>query len=190
MFQKAITLLVSFILVFAAAGCGNSKYNPDLSHMPKELRQKHTENIQKLQADLKSYEDGDPREAKTLVSLGFEYGSLGKYKKALKYYKKALNLEPFNYAALNNAADIYKEVGEYRVASEYYDTIYDNFAPTPQIITNIVDILLRNGRTDDAKRVVEDYAIEMKENGAPLSNEFLSSLFSNIEEAKGKVTSE
>lgn len=145
-------ILLSMAAVLLSA-CG--KYTVDTGQSPETL----AEHGEKLEAALKVLkESDDPDEIdKYEFEVAFQYQMLGKYDKALKYYKKLLAKYPNYDVVLNNMANIYEEVGELEKAEQHLFTLANGDIKNREAQRDYLRVLAKQGKTDPAKIWLEEW---------------------------------
>lgn len=147
---KIFPYLLVLSLLFTAC---SSKWNQADPNMPEELRTQH-ESI--LEEQLLILEE-DPQNEDALFEVAFRYHQLGYWKKAVHYYEEVLNVNPENWAALNNLASIYEKVEDYDQAAEYIKTLYQLDQTSIEVIKDTVRILLKAGDPVNAEHALQNF---------------------------------
>lgn len=154
-------LIIAFIAISATA-C-SSKYDVDTSYIPTEMRERQES---MLESNLQLYDTADNPvgKANAAFEVGFNYMILGENGKAIKYYQEVIETDPVHFAALNNLSSIYETAGELDMALQYTQQLYNNeaYQETPEVIRDIVRLLLANGKGAEARKVLDKYATTEK----------------------------
>ncbi len=125
--------------------------------MPKDIQ---TKNEKMLTDALTKYNaETDPaKKVKDADEVGFRYMTLGKYSDSMKYYEEILKADPKNFQALNNLAYMYETVGEKQKALTYEQKLYEANSTNPNVIMDVIRLLIANNQAKDAQGVLETYA--------------------------------
>lgn len=127
--SQKVSAIVGVLVVFLALAGGAywylsmSKASADLARW-KELAAKHPkgeELMKELEMRLQQLEDGDA--ANDIAANAYAaalMATLGDKESAVKYYEKAIRLDPTSRIALNNLANLYQEMGNWNMAEKYY----------------------------------------------------------------------
>lgn len=99
-----------------------------------------------------------PEDADARLIHASELSRMGEKGRALEEYKAVIEAEPENIAALNNAAVIAVE-SESRQGLEYARRAYELSPGRPEIIDTYGWLLLRNGRSEEAERLLKEAAV-------------------------------
>lgn len=138
----------------------DGKYDVDSSHLSDENREKQ-ETLLEEALELYKVADNPVGKANAAFNAGFHYMILGKNTKAIGYYEEVIAVDPVHYPALTNLSSIYEEAGEVDKALEYTTRLYDHDAnkTTPEVIRDMVRLLTVNGKQEEARMVLKDYAL-------------------------------
>lgn len=157
--KKSTKILITFS-VFSALfifGCSAKNYTQDISYMPKDIQAKN----EKMLTDALTKYNGETDPAKKVKDadeVGFRYMTLGKYSDSMKYYEEILKSDPTNYQALNNIAYMYETVGEKQKALTYEQKLYEAYSTNPNVILDVIRLLIANNQASDAQGVLETFA--------------------------------
>ncbi len=106
--------------------------------------QKH---IDQAEQDFHSVLEIDPNNAITLNNLGFMLADkTTRYTDALKYIRKAVDLEPMNGAYLDSLGWVYYKLGDYEPAEEYLRKAVERTATDPTVHDHLGDLYEKTGR--------------------------------------------
>lgn len=178
---KILTLCVAIILL---AGCSN-KYRVEKPELTEEQKTQYHEEIDEA---ISSLEDGSMDDATKIQHLGkiaVRYHWLGQYDSAVKYYEKIIKLDPTDFLALNNIIDLYDEIGEFQLARQYIESLYDNYKDQRNVVEDVINNLVKNKEFDNAQLVLEEFAREYSEDTEG-DLVFISSEFEYIRRMKGE----
>lgn len=152
---RSILFLTLTLLLTA---CTNYKVETVLSE------EKIQEKNQKITETLAEYEkaETDDDKIKYASEAAFEYQLIGEYGKAIKLYKEVIAYNDINFAALNNLAAMYEELGELDEATKYIDLLYSKYSTYPQVIEDVVRIYLKNKQPEGAQRILNEFAATEK----------------------------
>lgn len=183
--MKKTTITLIFALLASSPLTGCSKYTVDKPELTPEKIQQYEQAIEENQEKLKNTKITEIEKTESLQSIGISYERLGKYDDAINYYEQILKIAPTNFLALNNLAAIYEEVEEYDSAQKYIETLYQYYGKDTRtnqgVITDIIRILVKNKKFDQARQVLEDYA---RDNQSLETGPFVSDQFEYIERMK------
>ena len=179
--RKTLLSIVSILLITVSfTACGvDAKWNQPDPNLPGELVEKYELSIETQLAILEE----DPSNIDAHFEIGFNYDSLGNFKKAVESYEKVLELDPLHFPALNNMATIYETVEEYDKAAEYIKRLYESNPSDGAVLDDTVRILLKADLPDDATAALENFASLTIDNGQD-NSEFISRLFESIRNHK------
>lgn len=147
-------IALALISIMLLAGCG--KYTVDTGQSP-EILAKHGEKLEAALQTLKESVDPDEID-KYEFEVAFQYQMLGKYDKALKYYKKLLGKYPNYDVVLNNMGAIEEEVGELEKAERHLFTLANGDIKNREAQRDYLRVLVKQGKTDPAKIWLEEWA--------------------------------
>lgn len=175
-----VVSLSALTLILSACGTG---YTPDRSWMPPEQK---TSEQQKLNEAIEKYENAkdDTEKTESASSIAFRNMNLGNYDEAIKYYKIVIELDPSNFAALNNLAVMYEEMGNLDKAIKYIGELYNYYTDNAEVNSDFVRVLVSNGQFVEAQRVVDAFK---KTEKAANNQDFIKSLEESIEQGKQKA---
>lgn len=83
------------------------------------------ERYEEAEADCYASQEIDPLFTLSHLTLGKIYQVYGKYKEAIKCYKKVITLEPDNELGYWHRGDLYKKLGQYEKAIEDYKIVIE-----------------------------------------------------------------
>lgn len=119
------------------------------------------DNPQKYFSILKEMAKKYPKEKRVHSALGSFYYINRLFDKAIKKYVDAVELDPNYGVAINSLAHLYAEIGEYDVASEYFNR-YASLSPgDADPFDSMGDVYLRMGRLNEAMVKYKE-ALEVK----------------------------
>lgn len=180
--NRLIALAIISVMLLSACG----KYTVDTGQSPETLA-KHEEKLKSALQTLKESVDPDKID-KYEFEIAFQYQMLGKYDKALKYYKKLLEKYPNYDVVLNNMANIYEEVGELEKAEQHLFTLANGDIKNREAQRDYLRVLAKQGKTDPAKIWLEEwvkmYPSELKDDSFV---RFMSDQFVMIQRYKDKA---
>jgi tetratricopeptide (TPR) repeat protein len=127
----------------------------------------------------------DLEKTESAASIAFRNMNLGNYKEAIKSYKQVIESDPSNFAALNNLAVMYEEMGDIDGAIKYIGMLYNLYTDNAEVNSDFVRLLIANKQIEEASRVVEAYK---KTEKAKTNEEFIKSLEKEVEAARKKGT--
>lgn len=186
--KTTIALILTLLAGLFLAGC--TKYAVDKPELTPEKTQQYEQAIKENQEKLKNAEITEVEKTESLQSIGISYERLGQYDDAINYYEQILKIAPTNFLALNNLAAIYEEVEEFDMAKKYIEILYQYYGKdtgTNQgVTTDVIRVLVKNKEFDEAKKVLEDYAISFQslETGAFINDQF--EYIARMKEAENK----
>ena len=106
--------------------------------------QKH---LEQAEQDFHAVLELDPNNAITLNNLGFMLADkTTRYTDALKYIRKAVDLEPMNGAYLDSLGWVYYKLGDYEPAEEYLRKAVERTATDPTVHDHLGDLYEKTGR--------------------------------------------
>lgn len=124
-----------------------------------------------MEKDLRLILRDHPDDVASLNALGYTLANkTQRLKEAESYIKKALALQPDMAVVMDSYGWLLFKQGKYTAAYDYLSKAYEKQAE-PEIAGHLVEVLLRLGRTDEAKKVFEkalantpkdDYLLEVK----------------------------
>jgi len=181
--RKYFIVATAFLLI-ALTACG--KYTVD-NGMPEKLRQEHETLLADMLEKLKTAPTEEEKNKYTF-EVGFQYQALGRYGKAIPYYKDLLAKDKLHYTALNNLASIYEEVGEFEKAEFYLDTLAKSYTAQSEPTRDYIRLLLKLGKVDESRvwleAFISGYPAESK--GDPAFLKFVSEMYQAIFEQDQK----
>ena len=175
---KSIAIVLSSFILLSAC----TSYKPDRSYMTKESTAKEEKILQESK-DKYSQAKTDEEKQKQLFEMGFRYQNLGDYSNAISSYEQVLKLAPTHYQSLNNLAVMYEEMKKIPKALEYEKKLYESNVTDPEVINDIVRLLVENNQINEAQSLLETFA---KSSVAKDNLEFISGQFVFIQDAKEK----
>ena len=126
--------------------------------------QKH---IDQAEQDFHSVLEIDPNNAITLNNLGFMLADkTTRYADALKYIRKAVDLEPMNGAYLDSLGWVYYKLGDYEPAEEYLRKAVERTATDPTVHDHLGDLYEKTGRI---RMAASQWEISLQEFGKAAS---------------------
>lgn len=173
--KKILTL---GLVILSLTAC-SSDYQADRSYMTEDQK---TVEQQKLDEASEKYKNAKEEKEKTEAasSLGLRNMNLGNYDEAINYYKEVLEAIPNDYAAANNLAVMYEEMGDLPNAIEYVGVLYDYYTDRPEVNNDFVRLLVANKQFVEAQKVVDAF----KKTERAIDNEdFIKSLEEMITKA-------
>ena len=178
--KKILITILTLSVLLSATAC-NNKWDRSVDLNMSEEDIKGYEDRLEVQFDLLKE---DSEVAVALFEIGFIYQQLGDYKKAVKFYKKKLELDKNDYATLNNLSVIYERVEEYELAAKYIKRLYEKNPDYPEAIRDTVRILLKAGDPKGAAQALENYSRLMRqyEGATEGDTAMVSRLFESIRE--------
>jgi tetratricopeptide (TPR) repeat protein len=88
--------------------------------------------VQEILSARQKLRDLDPKnDFAALLQLGVNHNLLGEKEKALSFYFQALKKDPTNILALNNAGEIYSDLGNYQKAEEFWLKLVEDYPTEP-----------------------------------------------------------
>lgn len=165
-FYILLTVITS-VLIFVSCS-NNPKWNRLDPNMPKELKEQH-ERV--LKENLDKFEESKDFDSVVVLEIAFRYQQLGDFKNAIKYYEKLLDYDPKHWVALNNLADIYEQVEEYRSAAEYIKRLYSERQNSIEVIQDTVRILIEAGDVGNAEHAIDNFEKLTVVEGMPIEEE-------------------
>jgi len=93
--------------------------------------------------------------ASHLTNLGRVYQLEGRYARALKYYMRAIELDPDDPIPRVNLAHLYEEMDRMETARAMFRSLYEGFGDDPAVLEDYARFLARHGQLADATRLVE-----------------------------------
>jgi Flp pilus assembly protein TadD len=93
--------------------------------------------------------------ASHLTNLGRVYQLEGRYARALKYYMRAIELDPDDPIPRVNLAHLYEEMERIETARTMFRSLYEGFGDDPAVLEDYARFLARHGQLADATRLVE-----------------------------------
>jgi tetratricopeptide (TPR) repeat protein len=124
----------------------------------------------------KFLKDKNPdNDLKAYLAIGINLNLLGQKEKALEFYERALAIDPKNILALNNIAEIYNDLGQYKKA-EYYWLKLINFYPEKTIFYRRLGYLYRYRLRKTSEEIEEFFrkGLEKTDNHPDLLNWLIS----------------
>lgn len=107
-------------------------------------QQKH---LDQAEQDFRSVIAIDPNNAIALNNLGFMLADkTNRYTDALKYIRKAVDLEPMNGAYLDSLGWVYFKLGDYEPAEEYLRKAVERTGTDPTVHEHLGDLYEKTGR--------------------------------------------
>jgi tetratricopeptide (TPR) repeat protein len=100
-------------------------------------------------------EKNKPDNAQFYFALGTAYAKSGKNKEAIRWYNEALRRRPSFPAALREVAATLASLGDLTRAAETGEKASAMLPPDTVVLTNLGSVYLQQGRTNDARRVLE-----------------------------------
>lgn len=88
------------------------------------------------------------------VNLGVGYGQIKNYPEALKYFYRALRLNPSHAYPPNGLGYTFERMGKIDSAVRYYSLALENNPRDPRMYDNLVCVLLASGRSASAESVL------------------------------------
>jgi Flp pilus assembly protein TadD len=98
--------------------------------------------------------------ASHLTNLGRVYQLEGRYARALKYYMRAIELDPDDPIPRVNLAHLYEEMERLETARAMFRSLYEGFGDDPAVLEDYARFLARHGQLADATRLVEQALAE------------------------------
>lgn len=92
----------------------------------------------------------DENSSRTYKAIGAIYRDVGRYKDALEYLEKAVQIDDFDYASSITLAGTYDLIGKKELAEELYLKALDKFPKNWRVYSAYGYFLARNGRHEDA----------------------------------------
>lgn len=173
-FPKYFTALLLTMAVFTACS-GKNWYMPS-PNMPAEFKAHQEELIAKAEADLEK----DPEDLDAQFQIGFSNQQIGEYSKAEKAYLKVLEMNEFHIPSLNNLADIYEQVGEFKLSAEYIKRLYSIDQTGVETLSDTIRILLKADMPQNAKEALENFARKVQPTADDAMRKFISEQFELI----------
>lgn len=178
--KKYISLILAILSFSLFSAC--TSYTSDRSYMTKEATAQEEKILQDAKEKYnKATTDGEKQ--KQLFEMAFRYQNLGDYDGAINYYEKVLELSPIHYQSLNNLAVIYEEMGKIPKALQYEQKLYENNVIDPEVINDVIRLLVKNQQLNSAQQLLETFA---KSSAGKNNLEFISSQYAFIQEEKDK----
>jgi Tfp pilus assembly protein PilF len=100
-------------------------------------------------------EKNNPDNAQFYFALGVAYAKSGKNDEAIRWYNEALRRRPSFPAALRELAATLASVGDLTRATESGEKASAMLPPDTVVLTNLGSVYLQQGRTKDARQVLE-----------------------------------
>jgi len=154
---------LSIIAVTAVLTACSTNYTVDISNMPEDQQEYHEMKLAEALDGFNGIEDEEEErqseKAQFAADAAFNYMSLGKYSDAISLYEKVLVQSSDDFAALNNIASMYEEVGENLKALEYQQKLYELHSTKLEVVGDTIRLLVKNGKNDDALGVLQTFAV-------------------------------
>lgn len=126
----------------------------------------------------------NPQNAEAAFEVAFAYDQLGRYKKAERYYKKTLKLDPSNYVVWNNLATLYEKVERYDLAAGAVKELFQFTPDSTETADDAVRIMLKAGQVENAELALDYYMGELDEEKKAEMRSFISELYQRIYDYK------
>jgi|GEM_PF-3508364 len=181
--MKTYTKFMAIIMTsfFVLSGCA---YTPDRSYMTQEATAKEEKILQDAK-DKYNQSKTDDEKQKQLFEMAFRYQNLGDYDNAISSYEQVLKISPTHYQSLNNLATIYEEMKEIPKALKYEQKLYENNVTDPEVINDVIRLLVENKQLAEAKKLLETFAVSSVGKN---NLEFISGQYVFITDAEKKAT--
>ncbi|MGH1364755.1 MAG: tetratricopeptide repeat protein [Calditrichia bacterium] len=97
----------------------------------------------------------DPRDIRSLLSIGDLYSQANDPENSLSHYKQALEVAPDNVLALRKVGTAYELEGQYADAREYYNKALLLDEGNKRAVIDLGDILMKEGKLEEAQEKYE-----------------------------------
>lgn len=173
--MKKFLVIHLLLLLTVLPGCSN-KWDTSHENVSQEFIEENEAILEEYLALLKE----SPYDFNYTFEVAYRYNQLGQGKQAVKYYEKALEIDPTHRPTLNNLAAIHEEVGNYETASEYMVELYNLDPGNAEAVSDTVRILLKADYHEEAQAALEGYATLVGDSADTETTLFISGLFEQI----------
>lgn len=160
------------------SACSDSKWQGDISHLDQGWIDKQYELIDEFEQKVEE----NPQDYEALFEIGFRYAQLEDFKKAVKYYKEALEVNPDWMVTYNNLATVYEKVGEYELAAENSMIYFQNNQKNTEALKDVIRVLLKANDPENAQIALDNYAIQTSDDTTVERIQLMSDLKQEIYE--------
>ena len=101
----------------------------------------------------------DPDSPAAHKALGSYYHFQGKRQRALQSYADAVRIDPNYWNALNNGAEILRDVGDYSTARKLFECALDTTTNKVDVLVRLAGVEIRDGQMDKAKIILDSVSL-------------------------------
>ena len=174
--KKLFALTGILIAALLLNACSSGKWQGDISNLDQGWIDQQYKLIEEFQQKL----DESPDDYEALFEIGFRYYQLEDYKKAVTYYKKAIEANPDYLVTYNNLATVYETVKEFDLAAENIMIYFQNNQDNSEAVKDAVRILLKDNDPENAQTALDAYADKTRDEDSSGKTELMSDLKQDI----------
>ncbi len=166
------------LCMFALTSCQGKTWSKT-DEMAQVFLEQEREKVKENKLNLKE----NPEDVDSMFKVAYAYEQMEVWGKAKKWYEKLLKIDPENFKAHGNLAQIYENEGRFEMAAQHIREYYVSAPLNMEGVRDTVRILIKAAEYDQAQEALEYYATNSDQTDESQII-FISELYESIAQAR------